>query len=141
MKFGNATIGGKFKSQMFTDSRCPRKVLFCPQNRQNDLKQRRGKHFIQISAVAKVIAKEALVQPISARLALHPGLAFAPQSPRSLLFSLKKIMMPSLVLFIISMVHTVSILERYAVRLQFYKNEFEQLSSYKRVINIRELPN
>ena len=46
------------------------KVLFCPQNRQNDLKQRGGKHFILISAVAKMVAKEAFprkqVEPISA---------------------------------------------------------------------------
>ena len=36
------------------------KVKFCPQNRQNDLKQRWGKHFIQISAVPKVVAKESI---------------------------------------------------------------------------------
>ena len=62
------------------------------------------KKFTQISAVAKVVAKEALAQPISKRLALHPGLEFVPQKTSSLLFSMKKITMPRLVLFIISMV-------------------------------------
>ena len=41
------------------------KVLFCSLNRQNDLNNDEEK-FIQISAVAKVVAKEALAQPISA---------------------------------------------------------------------------
>ena len=36
------------------------------------------KKFIQISAVAKVVAKEALAQPINKCLALHPGFEFAP---------------------------------------------------------------
>lgn len=55
----------------------------------------------QIFAVSKVVAKEAYVQPILRRLALHPGLELAPQTPRSLLFPVKKSMKLSLVLFII----------------------------------------
>ena len=48
------------------------KVLFCPQNRQNDLdNDEENISYIQISAVAKVtakaVAKEALARPISAR--------------------------------------------------------------------------
>ena len=56
----------KISSQLSKIITTIEKLLFCPQNRENDPKQRRGKHFIQISAVAKVVAKETLVQPISA---------------------------------------------------------------------------
>ena len=59
------------------------------------------KKFIQISTVAKVVVKEALAQPISAWPCIRD--LNLPPKTRSLLFSVKNIRMPPLVLFIISM--------------------------------------
>ena len=60
---------------------------------------------MHISAVAKVVAKEALAQPISAWPCIR-DLNLPPKKRVPFFFSVKKITMPPLVLFIISMIST-----------------------------------